>query len=224
MMRMINILYIHGMGGGLDSRIPRVLKEDLCDFLPEDIEAEVIVRTYDIDPDIAFGQITSWFDEIRPDLVIGESLGSLHAIRLKGVPHILVSPAIGAARWMSTVSLIPGIPTLMRCIFKPYSPDRQSLDFTHKILSHYRGIRKQVLDCSPRRGGNDFFYAFFGTVDHYRRSGVVSVRKWAKYFGRDTYNIYEGTHFMEDEYLHTMLIPKIISVLGLESGNRKTDF
>lgn len=222
-MRKINILYIHGMGGGLDSRIPRVLKEDLADFLPEDIEAEVIVRTYDIDPDIAFGQITSWFDEIRPDLVIGESLGSLHAIRLKGVPHILVSPAIGAARWMSTVSLIPGIPTLMRCIFKPYSPDRQSLDFTHKILSHYRGIRKQVLDSSPRRGGNDYFFAFFGTADHYRRSGVVSVRKWAKYFGPDTYNIYEGTHFMEDEYLHTMLIPKIISVLGLESGNRKAD-
>ena len=222
-MRMINILYIHGMGGGLDSRIPRVLKEDLGDFLPEAIEAEVIVRTYDIDPDIAFGQITSWFDEIRPELVIGESLGSLHAIRLKGVPHILVSPAIGAARWMSTVSLIPGIPTLMRCIFKPYSPDRQSLDFTHKILSHYRGIRKQVLDSSPCRGGNDYFFAFFGTADHYRRSGVVSVRKWAKYFGPDTYNIYEGTHFMEDEYLHTMLIPKIISVLGLESGNRKAD-
>ena len=222
-MRKINILYIHGMGGGLDSRIPRVLKEDLGDFLPEDIEAEVIVRTYDIDPDIAFGQITSWFDEIRPDLVIGESLGSLHAIRLKGVPHILVSPAIGAARWMSTVSLIPGIPTLMRCIFKPYSPDRQSLDFTHKILSHYRGIRKQVLDNSPCRGGNDYFFAFFGTADHYRRSGVVSVREWVKYFGPDTYKIYEGTHFMEDEYLHTMLIPKIISVLGLESGNRKAD-
>ena len=223
-MRKINILYIHGMGGGLDSRIPRVLKEDLGDFLPEAIEAEVIVRTYDIDPDIAFGQITSWFDEIRPELVIGESLGSLHAIRLKGVPHILVSPAIGAARWMSTVSLIPGIPTLMRCIFKPYSPDRQSLDFTHKILSHYRGIRKQVLDSSPCRGGNDYFFAFFGTADHYRRSGVVSVREWVKYFGPDTYKIYEGTHFMEDEYLHTMLIPKIISVLGLESGNRKTDF
>ena len=222
-MRKINILYIHGMGGGLDSRIPRVLKEDLGDFLPEDIEAEVIVRTYDIDPDIAFGQITSWFDEIRPELVIGESLGSLHAIRLKGVPHILVSPAIGAARWMSTVSLIPGIPTLMRCIFKPYSPDRQSLDFTHKILSHYRGIRKQVLDNSPCRGGNDYFFAFFGTADHYRRSGVVSVREWVKYFGPDTYKIYEGTHFMEDEYLHTMLIPKIISVLGLESGNRKAD-
>ncbi|MGN1232515.1 MAG: hypothetical protein ACI4UJ_03590 [Candidatus Cryptobacteroides sp.] len=217
-MRRFNILYIHGMGGGLDSRIPGVLKEDLGGYLPEGIEAEVIVRTYDIDPDIAFGQITSWFNEIRPDLVIGESLGSLHAIRLKGVPHILVSPAIGAARWMSTVSLIPGIPTLMRHIFKPYSPERQALDFTHKVLWHYRGIRRKVLDQSPRRGGQDYFFAFFGTVDHYRRSGVVSVRKWRKYFGDDSYKIYEGTHFMEDEYLHTMLIPKILDVLGIEPG------
>ncbi len=214
-MRKLSILYIHGMGGGIDSRIPSVLKADLGKSLPEGVVADVIVRTYDIDPDIAFAQITSWFNEIRPDLLIGESLGSLHAIRLKGVPHILVSPAIGAARWMSSVSPIPGIPALMRHVFKPYSPDRQSLDFTHKILWHYRGIRKQVLDQSPRRGGNDYFFAFFGTADHYRRSGVVSVRKWRKYFGEDSYNIYEGTHFMEDEYLHTMLIPKIISVLGL---------
>lgn len=215
-MKKFNILYIHGMGGGLDSRIPGVLKDDLPCCLPEGIEAEVIVRTYDIDPEIAFPQITSWYDEIMPDLVIGESLGSLHAIRLKGVPHILVSPAIGAARWMATVAFIPGIPALMRCIFKPYSPERQSLDFTHRILSHYRGIRKQVLDQSPMRGGKDYFFAFFGTVDHYRRSGVVSIRKWRKYFGEGSYKVYEGTHFMEDEYLHTMLIPKILEVLGIE--------
>ena len=145
-MRKLSILYIHGMGGGIDSRIPSVLKADLGKSLPEGVVADVIVRTYDIDPDIAFAQITSWFNEIRPDLVIGESLGSLHAIRLKGVPHILVSPAIGAARWMSSVSLIPGIPALMRHIFKPYSPDRQALDCTHQILWHYRVIRKQVLD------------------------------------------------------------------------------
>lgn len=222
-MRKKTILYIHGMGGGLDSRIPGVLRQDLGDYMPEDIEAEVIVRMYDIDPDIAFAQISSWFNELRPDLVIGESLGSLHAIRLEGVPHILVSPAIGAARWMASVAFIPGIPALMRHIFKPYSPERQSLDFTHRILSHYRGIRKQVLDRSPLRGGEDYFFAFFGTVDHYRRSGVVSVRKWAKYFGRDSYKIYEGTHFMEDEYLHSMLIPKILTVLGIEPGKGKAE-
>ena len=216
MSRKYTILYIHGMGGGVDSRIPSILNEHINEYVHDpDIRIDIVVRTYDIDPYIAERQISSWREELRPQLVIGESLGSLHAILQRGVPHLFVSPAIGAARWMSTVSLIPGIPTLMRCIFKPYSPDRQSLDFTHKILSHYRGIRKQVLDSSPRRGGNDFFFAFFGTADHYRRSGVVSVRKWRKYFGEDSYNIYEGTHFMEDEYLHTMLIPKIISVLGL---------
>ena len=42
-----NILYIHGMGGGGDSRIPSILREALQD------EAIVIVRTYDFDPEIA---------------------------------------------------------------------------------------------------------------------------------------------------------------------------
>ena len=70
-MRKLSILYIHGMGGGIDSRIPSVLKADLGKSLPDGVVADVIVRTYDIDPDIAFGQITSWFNEIRPDLVMG---------------------------------------------------------------------------------------------------------------------------------------------------------
>ena len=48
------ILYIHGMGGGADSRIPSILSE--C--MPEGLE--VVVRTYDFDPEIAREQISSW--------------------------------------------------------------------------------------------------------------------------------------------------------------------
>jgi len=47
------ILYIHGMGGGADSRIPSILSE--C--LPAPLE--VTVRTYDFDPEIAREQISS---------------------------------------------------------------------------------------------------------------------------------------------------------------------
>ena len=42
------ILYIHGMGGGGDSRIPSILKGHI---------AGVTVRTYSFNPDIAAGQI-----------------------------------------------------------------------------------------------------------------------------------------------------------------------
>ncbi len=219
-MKNYTLIYMHGMGGGGDSRIPTFLREHLNDFTDkaEDAHIDVVVRTYDIDPEIADGQISSWMKELRPQLVLGESLGSLHAIRQKGLPHILVSPAIGAARWMSAVSLIPGVPALMRRLFVPYSDERQSLDFTHKILRHYRGLRRKVLDCSPARGGKDYFYAFFGDYDTYRRSGVVSVRSWKRHFGPDSCKTYKGTHYMEEEYLCSMLIPKILEVLGLKAG------
>ena len=42
------VLYIHGMGGGGDSRIPAILKSSLT-------EADVVVRTYDFDPEKAAG-------------------------------------------------------------------------------------------------------------------------------------------------------------------------
>jgi hypothetical protein len=71
-----------------------------------------------------------------------------------------------------------------------------------------------ALENATLSGSPDYFYAFFGTEDHYRRTGVVSVRTWKKYFG-DTYEIYEGTHFMEEEYVLKLLVPKILKVLNI---------
>ena len=84
------ILYVHGMGGGADSRIPSILKDILGSAI------EVVIRTYDFDPEIAHAQISAWADEARPDLVIGESMGATHAIAVKGVPHLFVSPSLNA--------------------------------------------------------------------------------------------------------------------------------
>ena len=88
MSRKYTILYIHGMGGGVDSRIPSILNEHINEYVHDpDIRIDIVVRTYDIDPYIAERQISSWREELRPQLVIGESLGSLHAILQRGVPH-----------------------------------------------------------------------------------------------------------------------------------------
>ena len=58
------------MGGGGDSRIPAILKSSLT-------EVDVVVRTYDFDPEKARGQIRQWVDELSPSLIIGESLGAV---------------------------------------------------------------------------------------------------------------------------------------------------
>ena len=132
------VLYIHGMGGGGDSRIPSILRDIFARpvmVLPsvegnskseamihsESIEGNsaektavvrVVARTYDFDPEVAAGQIAGWVEELKPDLVIGESLGSLQAIRIKDVPHLFVSPSLNAALFFSRLSwmaLIPGV-------------------------------------------------------------------------------------------------------------------
>ncbi|MBS7312350.1 MAG: hypothetical protein PUB47_04870 [Bacteroides sp.] len=216
MSRKYTILYIHGMGGGVDSRIPSILNEHINEYVHDpDIRIDIVVRTYDIDPYIAERQISSWREELRPQLVIGESLGSLHAILQRGVPHLFVSPAIGAARWMAAASWMPGASWVMHRIFKPVPGERQVLDFSHKVLSHYRGMWRKLLACTTLHGSKDYFFAFFGTEDRYMKSGIVNVRKWAGLFGSDSYATYKGTHYMEEEYLHSMLIPKILEVLGL---------
>ena len=220
-MKEYTVLYIHGMGGGGDSRIPSILNQHMDEVLRakgiEGVRIRVVVRTYSFDPEVAVKAIRSWADELSPDLVIGESLGAIQAIRLKGYPHLLVSPSLGApARLglLSVLSVIPGVTSLLDRIYKPKEGDRQKLHFTHSVLKKYPDHGRAALENSPRNGSKDSFYAFFGDMDHYRKSGVVSIKAYRKYFG-ETYKIYHGTHFMEEEWILSLLIPKIFSVLGI---------
>ena len=206
------VLYIHGMGGGSDSRIPSILKGVF-----EPARVEIVARTYDFDPEVAAKQIAAWVEELKPDLVIGESLGAMQAIRITGVPHLFVSPSLNAPLffgYLAWIALIPGVTWLLDRIYKPREGDRQPLHFTFKTLRKYRQHRREALKNTTLAGSGGYFYAFFGTQDHYRRSGVVSIRSWEKYFGK-TYEIYEGTHFMEEEHINALLVPKICEILNV---------
>ena len=207
---MINVLYIHGMGGGGDSRIPSILRGAFAD---ENIN--VVVRTYDFDPEIAHEQICSWIRELKPALVMGESLGSIHALRVKGIAHILISPSLNAPLYLgylSWLALVPGVTWLLDRIYRPKEGDRQKLHFKYSTLKKYIGHRKEALANSTAEGSTDSFHAFIGTRDHYRRSGIVSIRTWKKYFG-ETYTLYEGTHFTEEEFIYSLIVPKILETL-----------
>jgi hypothetical protein len=199
------------MGGGSDSRIPNCLKA-----LLDPSGVQVVVRTYDFDPPLGRAQIEAWVKELHPDLVIGESLGSIQALRVKGIPHLFVSPALGAP-----AQLVKYAPLARFALGRWYlhhrfpvkEGDRQELKFTRKVLLKYKAHGEAAI-ASIEPGG--YYYAFFGKQDHYKASGVVRVDLWEKYFGKDTYAEYDGTHFMEPEYIDTLLIPKIREVLGLE--------
>ena len=194
------ILYIHGMGGGADSRIPSILKECLPDGL------DVVVRTYDFDPEAAREQIASWIEELHPAVVAGESLGANYALEMRiryGLPTVLVSPALNAPkalRALAPATLVPGAGALLGRIYKPRPGERQELHFRFSLLRKWRPVRLDLV-----RVADAPLFAFFGTRDHYRRSGIVSLRAWRRRFGDDTYSVYEGSHFMEEQYVRTLL-------------------
>ena len=203
---MVNVLYIHGMGGGGDSRIPSILRDAFADK-----NIDIIVRTYDFDPEVAQAQIESWLEEIRPSLIIGESLGTIHAIKIAGIPHLLISPSLNAPLYLgywSWLALVPGVTWLLDRIYKPKDGDRQKLHFKFLTLKKYLRHRREALANSIAAGSQDYFHAFIGTRDHYRKSGIVSIRTWKKYFG-ETYTLYEGTHFTEEEFIWSLVVPKI---------------
>ena len=208
---MRTILYVHGMGGGGDSRIPSILKDTLGP------EIRVVIRTYEFDPETATSQLAGWAAEVKPDLVIGESMGAIHAVALKGYPHLFVSPSLNAPiffRIMAALVWIPGVTRFFDWLYHPKEGDRQVLHFDRKTLLKWPKIRRMALENSTLKGSPDYFHAFFGERDHYRRSGVVLVRTWRKYFGDGTWTVYDGTHFMEEEYIRSLLVPKILSLLG----------
>lgn len=203
---MINVLYIHGMGGGGDSRIPSILNQILA---AEGIE--IIVKTYDFDPEVAAQQIASWVEKFKPSLIIGESLGTIQALRVKDLPHILISPSLNAPLYLgylSWLALVPGVTCLLDRIYRPREGDRQKLHFTFPVLRKYLAHHKTALSNTTANGSKDCFHAFIGTKDHYRRSGIVSIRTWKKHFG-ETYTLYAGTHFTEEEFIYSLVVPKI---------------
>lgn len=205
------------MGGGGDSRIPSILNSYFASCDGPARQVKVTVRTYDFDPETARKQINAWVEELGPALVIGESLGSLHAVRIKGIPHLLISPALNAPLFLHAfayLTLIPGMSRLLGKIYKPREGDRQQLDFRYGPLRKYREHRKAALACSPRNGNTDLFIAFIGLRDHYRKYGVVSISTWKKHFGQTVF-LYDGTHFTEEEHIYSLVIPEILKVLGI---------
>lgn len=206
------ILYLHGMGGGADSRIPGILRDH---FAASDPSVTVVCRTYDFDPAVAHPVIRGWIDEFNPDLIIGESLGSIHALRIPDIPKLLVSPALGGpARLVSLApwTRIPGVGWFCRrFIWRVKRPGRQKLTFRYGILKKYRAHGEALIANIPRVGE---VHAFIGDNDHYKKSGVVSNARWEQLYGPGTLTTYPGTHFMEEEFIRSLLIPKILEILS----------
>lgn len=194
------------MGGGTTSRIPALLDA----ALPDDVK--LVVPVYDFDPEKGEQQVRSYIEEYKPDIVVAESLGANHAVLNVSVPLLLVSPALGAPRLfyrLAILSKIPGMTPLFDYIYRPRYEGRQDVHFEYSIMRKWKSYAERVKDVSL-----DNVHAFIGLKDKKMRSGVVSLKGWKKQFGEDTLTCYKGGHYMEEEFIHSLLVPAILESLG----------
>lgn len=206
---MKTVLYIHGMGGGVDSRTPKALNRLRPDL-------NTVIRTYDFDPAIALPQIRSWVEELKPSLIISESMGANYAFLVgKGIPHIYLSPALGApvrfgrTRWLFHFAFI------CKHVAKKFPPrpgERQSLHFDYETMCHFHEFSKLVKEAvkeealARKDGKGDIAMAFFGRKDFYRKSGIVRIRQWVRLFGKDSVHLDNESHFWEEERVKESLL------------------
>ena len=78
------------------------------------------------------------------------------------------------------------------------------MDFTY---TNMKGWEKTYNEALRVRGP---LKAFIGSRDSYRWTGTVSLRRWTKLHGAPV--IYDGTHYMEERWVRSLLVPAIKKV------------
>jgi predicted esterase YcpF (UPF0227 family) len=99
--RKIHILYIHGYGGNGNSRTAQALARNL----PENYY--IFSPRFSLNPIEAL-ELAKQFVQNKPiDIVVASSLGAFTALQLRGVPKILINPALYPSKELPKRADIP---------------------------------------------------------------------------------------------------------------------
>lgn len=215
----MNILYLHGMGGGATSRMPVRLKQVLSNMHftkdGEPCKLNVVCKTYNFDPEVATNQIAEWVETYQPALVMSESMGAIHALGIQGVPHIWLSPALNYDRgaelslpWLLLSSVFGHTYTQQR------GANRQEIRGDYELVAKFAPMIKSYKE-AVLNTQRDPSYAFFGSKDPYRKTDIVSIQEYQRLYG-NSYEVYDGGHCLDVRQIRPRLLPKIVEMLGLE--------
>ena len=216
----MNILFLHGMGGGRTTKMPKKLNQVLSKMnLTKDGEPctlRVICETYDFDPDVATRQIGQWVETYQPVMVISESMGAIHALGIQGIPHIYLSPALNYDRGVKMAMPLVAIGEMMGFHYhKQRGANNQLIHGDTQVLAKFQPMIQSYKEAIRRNPNPDTSYAYFGDRDEFKLAGIVSIKEYESLFG-DSYEVYEGGHVLDVKHAKGVLVPKIAEMLGVD--------
>ena len=178
----MNILYLHGMGGGSTSRMPSRLRQVLSNMHftkdGDPCKLNVVCKTYDFDPEVATNQIAGWVETYQPVLVMSESMGAIHALGIRGVPHIYISPALNYDRGAEFFLPLVSLGNMIGYTYtKQRGTKRQEIRGDHELVAKFKPMIQSYKEAILSGPQCDSSYAYFGSRDGYMMTGIVSIEE-----------------------------------------------
>lgn len=194
------IVYLHGLGGGANSRFPSELKKHLGD------KYDILAPDIPINPKEAAEFTFDFVFKEKPDLVVASSLGGFYALRLCGtfkelvinpamIPHEDIKNAIGLGNYSFNVKRIDGVDN--------YVINDNFINELEKLYKRY----SHAFDYEYAEG----VYGIFGNKDE-----LFSHKEdFAKLYDKDNMLIIpNATHQLTNDEIENVVVPTIKQILG----------
>ncbi|MBO4268948.1 MAG: hypothetical protein J5869_06215 [Bacteroidaceae bacterium] len=193
---MMRLVYFHGfMSSGASGTV-----ESLRRMLPE---LEVCAPDIPVDPAEALPYLRQYCEELKPDIIVGTSMGAMYAQQMFGFRKICVNPSFN----MSTMSKVMKANTTYP--FQNGRKDGQKeFRITGQIVKNFNAMERQQF-----KGITDFdrenTYGLFGTRD----TTVNCYDLFRKHYTHA--QRFEGEHRLNDKSLKSAVVPLVRQILDL---------
>ena len=191
------ILYIHGFCSSGNSGTADCLRRHLPD-------CEVVAPDVPIAPREAMEMLRSLCAEVKPDLIIGTSLGGFYAHRLHEYRRLCVNPALHITA-ISDVFHVGHYTS-----FSQRSDGNTEFDITEQIVSDFKQMEAEQfahLDTHPQCRAT--CRAIFGTDDD-----ITNCRdEFAEHYGADRVGTFTGGHRLNDKTVKRVIVPLVKELL-----------
>lgn len=189
---MKNIIYLHGMGSSGATQTADYLRLKLP-------EVEVVSPDIPLHPEEALKMLHQLCDVVRPDIIVGTSMGAMYAQQLHNYKKILVNPAfhvseimrtnLGTNKWLS-----------------PRSDGQTEFVIDSELCDLYQKMEASQF-CGITEFDKKHTYAFFGTAD----TLVNGYEEYLQYYFNATK--YPGEHRLLQKWVKLYIVPCIKELL-----------
>ena len=199
--RMKKVLYIHGFASAGSTGSATQMRNHLY---PKGVQ--VLSPDVPVDPNEAIAFLKAFVESEQPDLIVATSMGALYAEQLKGFPRILVNPSFHMARLLTFRGL-------GKREFRNKRQDGQTeFKVDKQMIQAFQQVEKESFKgITPEE--KLLVWGLFGKQDNL----VNCQADFAKHYGKEQMQLFEGEHFLNDKVLSKVVMPLVEASLEIQN-------